>query len=398
MFSTIPEILDDLRNGKMIVLVDDEDRENEGDLIIAAQFITPEIVNMMVREAAGYLFVSFTDKDCDRLGLHGQTTVNTSARGTPLTVSIDGHPKHGFTTGVSAAERARTIQLCLDPNSGPDDFVRPGHINPLRSRDGGVLVRVGHTEGMVDLCRLAGLTPAAVGIEICNPDGTMARQPDLDVFAKKHGLKMCTIEQLVAYRLGKESLVKRIEPVEGTVVETKHGPFRLIAFESLVDPLPHLALCCGDVGALDAHGRPIASEAPTLVRMHRRDLLGDVFGVSDKEGEPASDTQLDSAMRMIQQEGRGAIVYLRPSASGDGLSDSLVRLRNVQEKPDGPDLHSAGGVAAQALPMSMRSFGIGGQLLREIGVRKMRLLTNRNVSMPGLDAFGLEISDRVALD
>ncbi len=398
MFSPIPEILDELRNGKMIVLVDDEDRENEGDLIMAAQFVTPQAINFMVRQAGGYLFVSHTEETCNRLDLHGQTTVNTSARGTPLTVTIDGHPKHGFTTGVSADERARTILLTLDPASKPDDFVRPGHINPLRSRNGGVLVRFGHTEGMVDLARLAGLTPAAVGIEICNHDGTMARRPQLEGFCAEHGLKMCTIEQLVAYRLERERLVKRIEPARGTTVSTKHGDFTLIAYESVVDPLPHLALVHGGVGELGPGGSVIESDAPTLVRMHRRDLLGDVFGVASEPGGNPSDHQLDGAMRAIQREGRGAIVYLRPSSSGESLSDSLVRLRNVRAHEDAPDLHSEGGIGAAALPMHMRAFGIGGQILRDLGLRQLRLLTNHSRAMPGLDAFGLEICERVALD
>ncbi|GAB4549948.1 MAG: bifunctional 3,4-dihydroxy-2-butanone-4-phosphate synthase/GTP cyclohydrolase II [Phycisphaerales bacterium] len=398
MFSTIPEILDELRAGRMIVLVDDEDRENEGDLVIAAEFLTPEIVNFMIRQAGGYLFVSLPSETCDRLDLHGQTSQNTSARGTPLTVTIDGHPKHGFTTGVSADERCRTIKMAIDPASGPGDFVRPGHVNPLRARDGGVLVRFGHTEGMVDLARLAGLTPAAVGIEICNPDGTMARRDDLAKFCAEHGLKMATIEQLVAYRLERERLVKRIDPLQGSPVDTRHGPFTLIAYESVVDPLPHLALVLGGVGELAPDGRPLDTDAPTLVRMHRRDLLGDVFGVPDAPGEHASDRQLDSAMRAIQREGRGAIVYLRPSSSGESLSDHLVRLRNVRAREDAPDLHSDGGIGAEALPMHMRAFGIGGQILRDLGLRKLRLLTNSNRSMPGLDAFGLEICQRVALD
>lgn len=198
-FSTIDEVLVELREGRMVIICDDEDRENEGDLCIAAQFVTPTALNFMLREAAGYLFVSLTNDDCDRLDLHWQCPENTSVNGTPLTVTIDGHPKHGFTTGVSVSERTRTIKMAIDPTSTPSDFVRPGHINPLRSRDGGVLVRNGHTEAMIDLCRLAGLYPAAVGIEICKPDGEMARVADLTVFAAKHGLKMCTIADLVAH-------------------------------------------------------------------------------------------------------------------------------------------------------------------------------------------------------
>lgn len=202
IFSTIPEILDELRNGRMVIVLDDEDRENEGDLFVAAQFVTPEIINFMIRKAGGYLFLSLTESDCDRLDLHPQTPNNTAVYGTPLMVSIDGHPKHGFTTGVSCQERAKTIQMAIDPNSKPEDFVRPGHINPLRSRNGGLLARIGHTEAGIDLCRLAGLTPAFVGIEICNEDGSMARLPQLQIFAENHNLKLCSIEQIIAHLKG----------------------------------------------------------------------------------------------------------------------------------------------------------------------------------------------------
>ena len=212
VFTPIPEILDELRAGRIIVLTDDEDRENEGDLVLPAQFVTPELISFMLREASGYLFLSLTEADCDRLDLHDQTPVNTSVRGTPLTVSIDGHPKHGFTTGVSAHERAKSIHLAIDPDSGPDDFVRPGHINPLRSRDGGVLVRIGQTEGSVDLCRLAGLYPAAVGIEIMREDGEMARLPDLERFCAQHDLKMCSVRDIIEHRLAKSSIVERLDP------------------------------------------------------------------------------------------------------------------------------------------------------------------------------------------
>ncbi|MEM7754227.1 MAG: 3,4-dihydroxy-2-butanone-4-phosphate synthase [Planctomycetota bacterium] len=397
-FSPIDEILDELRAGRMVVVTDDESRENEGDLVLAAEKITPDAVNFMVRQAAGYMFVSLTNDDCDRLGLHGQTPVNTSARGTPLTVSIDGAPKHGFTTGVSATERANTIKLALDPSSGPDDFVRPGHVNPLRSRDGGVLVRTGHTEAIVDLARLAGLYPAAVGIEICRPDGEMARVPELETFCKEHTLKMCSIEQIIQYRLARETLIHRHEPKQGATLRTSEGEFNLIAFDSVVDPLPHLALTVGDVGALDPSGAPIVQDEPTLVRMHRRRLLGDVFGDLDSSPDGPTDRLLRASMRAIQREGRGAVVYLRPEGAGESREDRLVSIKRPQldSGADTPDLTRPDGLGGAA-PMEQRTFGIGGQILRNLGLRRLRLMTNSRRQMPGLEAFGLEIVEHVPL-
>jgi 3,4-dihydroxy 2-butanone 4-phosphate synthase / GTP cyclohydrolase II len=391
VFSLIPEILTELRAGRMIVLTDDESRENEGDLLLPAQFITPEAVNFMVREAGGYLFLSLPEEDCDRLNLHGQSAVNTSARGTPLTVSIDGHPKHGFTTGVAAAERARTIKMAIDPATGPDDFVRPGHINPLRSRTGGVLVRTGHTEGLVDLCRLAGLHPGAVGIEVCRPDGAMARVPDLEKFCARHGLKMTSIAQLIEYRLSRESLVRRIEPLGGVPVRTAHGTFTAIAFESLVDPLPHIALTMGDVGRLDSAGHATESADPTLVRVHRKNILGDVFGCLDSCPEGATGEILHASMAAVAREGRGAVVYLRPEGMGAGFEARLDTIRRAQLNPgaDPPDPTNAS---------AERHIGIGSQILRSLGLRRLRLLTNHPKDLPGLEGFGLEVVERVPID
>ncbi|GJM19618.1 MAG: riboflavin biosynthesis protein RibBA [Phycisphaeraceae bacterium] len=387
-FSTIPEILDELRAGRMVVVTDDEHRENEGDLILPAEFMTPEAVMFMLKEATGYMFVSLTEADCDRVDLHGQAPVNTSARGTPLTVSVDGHPKHGFTTGVSAHERARTIRMLIDPGTGPDDFVRPGHINPLRSRDGGVLVRTGHTEGIVDLCRLAGLTPACVGIEIVHPEGRMARLPDLAEFCAKHTLKMCSIKQIIEHRLTRSTIVERIEPLAGTTVRTPEGAFNLIAFRTLVDPLPHLALTVGGVGDLTPGGGPIETADPTLVRVHRRDLLGDIFGDLESGSAAGSSTgdTLRAAMRMIQREGRGAIVYLRPSGTGDGLSQRLTRPHGTSDE-DRP----GGSIGA-----AMLEYGVGSQILRGLGLRSLRVITSGTTEYPQLGAFGLEITERVS--
>lgn len=403
MLAPIPDILNDIRAGKMVILVDDEDRENEGDLVLAAEHVTPEAINFMLTVARGYLCLSLTESDCDRLDLHPQSPVNTSVRATPLTVSIDGHPRHGFTTGVSAHERARAIKLAIDQSSGPADFVRPGHINPLRSRDGGVLVRTGQTEGSIDLCRLAGLYPAAVIIEIMRDDGHMARLPDLVELAQKHGIKICSVAQLIEHRLSRESLVRRAEPVRGIPIQTHEGPFTLYSFESAVDPQVHLALTVGDIGALDQHQHPIEHPEPVLVRMHRRDLLGDIFGYRGKSGdaEPSAHA-LRASMKAVQEAGKGAIVYLRTHASeADDLSQNLVAIREGYRafRPaaddDAPRLINTkptdlGGVR-------QREVGIGCQILRSLGLSRLRLLTNHKKELPGLDAFGLEIVEHVAL-
>ncbi|MFU8828005.1 MAG: 3,4-dihydroxy-2-butanone-4-phosphate synthase [Phycisphaerales bacterium] len=397
-FSPIPEVLEDLRRGKMVILTDDEDRENEGDLVMAAEFVTPEAVTFMLQKAMGYLCISLPEADCDRLQLHDQAMVNTSVRGTPFTVAIDGHPKHGFTTGVSAKERAGTIRMTIDPKYAADDFVRPGHINPLRSRDGGVLVRIGQTEGSVDLCRLAGLKPAAVIIEIMKPDGEMARLPDLEVFAREHDMKICSVAQIIEHRLTRERLVSRIEPRGGTKIETDFGTFNLIAFDSVVDPQPQLALTVGGVGDLDATGHPIEQTEPTLVRMHRRNLLGDIFSQREPGSDRASSDDLRAAMEAIQRDGRGAIVYLRPEGFGDDFIQRLtVIARPRKADSDDPDLTRPSSIAGNIMPMHQREFGIGGQILRELGLSRLRLLTNRPKELPGLDAFGLEIVDHVPL-
>lgn len=387
MFAPIEDVLADLRAGKMIVLTDDENRENEGDLVLPAQFITPEAVTFMLQNALGYMCLSMTESDCDRLNLHPQGTVNTSQRGTAFTVSIDLHPRHGGTTGVSAKERAKCIQMAIDRRFTADDFARPGHINPLRSRDGGVLVRTGQTEGSLDLCRLAGLYPAAVIIEIMKPDGEMARGPDLVKFCARHGLKMCSVAQIIEHRLARESLVTRIGPPEGLALRTEFGEFRAIPFKSIVDPLPHLALILGDVGTEgggDTRG--------TLVRMHRRHLLGDVFGDLDSSPEGATGRTLRAAMRLIQDEGRGAIVYLRTSP-GDGTD--LESLLHSSSRVGSCADSDAPNFARASQPMPNRELGIGCQILRALGITRLRLITNHARQMPGIEAFGLQIVEFV---
>ena len=390
----ISDILDDLRAGKVIVLVDDENRENEGDFVCAAEKITPAIINFMTRIGGGYLCVSLTGEDCDRLDLTPQSRINTSVWGTPFTVSVDGHPRHGVGTGVSSFDRAKSIELLIDPHSTIDDFVRPGHINPLRARDGGVLVRTGQTEGSVDLARLAGLHPSAVIIEIVNEDGTMARMPQLEVLCAQHGIRMCSVEQIIEYRLEREALVRRMDPVGGTAIETPEGTFTLFAFQSAIDPLPHLALTVGGIGLPDAQGTAAECSDPVLVRMHRRDLLGDIFM---ERTNPTGD-RLRAAMRRVQSEGRGAIVYLRPEGVGDDLSSRLQRIaRPSADDVNAPDLTRPGGVGAKALPMDQREFGIGGQILRDLGIRRLRVLSNHPLNMPGLSGFGLSIEEFVDL-
>ncbi len=401
MFSPIPEILADLQAGKMVVLTDDEHRENEGDLVLPAQFVTPESVTFMLRNALGYMCLSLSEADCDRLDLHPQASVNTTSRGTAFTVSIDLHPKFGGTTGVSAKERSACIRMAIDQTKGAGDFVRPGHINPLRSRDGGVLVRTGQTEGSIDLCRLAGLYPAAAIIEIMKPDGEMARVPDLVKFCAEHRIKMCSVAQIIEHRLARESLVKRLG--SPTTLRTAMGTFNALLYQSLVDPLPHLVLTVGDFPHMGTKGE--ATIEPTLVRMHRRHLLGDVFGDLASSPSGATGDVLRQSMRMIQNAGRGAIVYLRTqggtaaSTQFPGAIDleSALQTIRMEHRPgdDSPQLAHATSAAAAAMPQ--REFGIGGQILRDLGIARIRLLTNKPKAMPGLEAFGLEIVETVPI-
>jgi 3,4-dihydroxy 2-butanone 4-phosphate synthase/GTP cyclohydrolase II len=392
--SPIPDILDELRAGRIIVLVDDENRENEGDFVCAAEKVTPQVINFMTRVGGGYLCVALSGADCDRLDLGPQTTVNTALRGTPLTVSVDGHPRHGIGTGISASDRSGTIGLLIDAGSTPDDFVRPGHINPLRARAGGVLVRTGQTEGSVDLARLASLHPSAALIEIINEDGTMARMPELEAICARHDLKMCSVEQIIEHRLAREHLVERLEPAAGTPIETPYGTFNLIAYRTPIDALPHVALTVGGVGDLDDCGLAVPIEDPVLVRMHRRDLLGDIF----EEASNPTAVQLRASLRMIREAGCGALVYMRPEGVGDGLRDRLLKIRRPHsDDVNAPDLTRADGVGGRVQPMDRRDFGIGVQILRDLGLTRLRILTNRPKKMPALHGFGLEIVEQVPI-
>lgn len=383
--SPIEDILEDLRQGKAIVLVDDENRENEGDFVCAAEHVDVEMINFMTRIGGGYLCVSLTGDACDRLDLGPQSAVNTSLRTTPFTVSVDGHPRHGVGTGISASDRAKTIQLLTDPASRPDDFVRPGHINPLRARDGGTLVRTGQTEGSVDLMKLAGLKPASCIIEIVREDGEMARMPDLERICTDLDLKMCSVEQVIEYRLARETLVERVEPHDGTRIDTPYGPFTLYAYRSAIDPLPHIALVAGELAGPDE---------PTLVRVQRRDLLGDIFDTSDRP----TGRQLRGCLRQLQEAGRGVLVYLRPEHMGDGLLDQLQSIqRPDQDDPDRPDLTRADGIGSSR-PIEERELGTGSQILRDLGLGKLRLLANTERPYPGLHGYGLDIVEHVPIE
>ena len=390
--SPIPEILDELRAGRMIVLVDDENRENEGDFVCAAEKVTTQIINFMTRVGGGYLCLSLTGAHCDRLDLVPQATANTSPRATAMTVSVDGHPKHGVSTGISASDRVNTIRLILDPTTSPDDLVRPGHINPLRARDGGVLVRTGQTEGSTDLMRLAGLQPSAMIIEIVRADGEMARAPELEAICDQYGLKMCSVRQIIEWRLVREHIIERLDPPGGTTIETPHGRFNLIAYRSAIDALPHLALTVGGVGDLDDDGSAHEITEPVLVRMHRRDLLGDIFD----ETTTHSGQTLRAALKMIHDAGRGTLVYLRPEGVGEDLRGRLQQMRRSgADDVNTPDLTRNHGQATDAGTIQQRDFGIGSQILRDLGLRRLRIITDNPKTLHGLAGFGLEIVEQI---
>jgi len=386
----IPDILRDLKDGRLIVLVDDEDRENEGDLVCAAEHVTPETINFMLSEGRGMMCVALGGEVCDRLQLEPQSPINTSRHGTAYTVTVDAAQHYGVTTGVSAGDRATTARLLADPDSKPGDFDRPGHVQPLRARRGGTLVRAGQTEGSVDLGRLIGLQPAAVIIEVMNPDGSMARRADLEALCQRHGLKMASVADVIEYRLERDKLVERIDTMP---IENELGRFTLIAYRSEVDALPHVALTCGEVGRLDDFGQPIDLDEPVLVRMHSQNLLGDVFGDC---AQPSGRT-LWQAMKMIQQAGRGAIVYLRHEGMGSGLLKQLQTAHRHAGEAGGEAVRLGENQPAPGIqpPRSTQGYGIGSQILRDLGIRRLRLITNHPFTPTALSGFGLAIHEFV---
>lgn len=370
----IEEALDDFRAGKFVIVVDDEDRENEGDFIIAAEKITPEAVNFMLKNGRGVLCAPITLSRCRELQLDPQVNANTSLLGTPFTVTID--KVEGCTTGVSTADRAATIKALADPSSTPDTFARPGHINPLYAQDNGVLRRAGHTEASIDLARLAGLYPAAALIEIMNEDGTMARMPQLIEIAKEHNLKIISIKDLIEYRLKNESLVEKGEEVD---MPTDHGHFRLIPFRQKSNGLEHVALIKGEW----------KDDEPILVRVHSSCMTGDIFSSQRCD----CGAQLHKAMEMIEETGKGVIVYLNQEGRGIGLMNKMRAYKLQEEGMDTVDANLCLGFKADE-----RDYGVGAEILRKIGVHKMRLITNNPVKRIGLESYGLAIDEIVGIE
>jgi 3,4-dihydroxy 2-butanone 4-phosphate synthase / GTP cyclohydrolase II len=371
-FCEVPTALEEMRAGRMVVVVDDEDRENEGDLTMAAEKVTPEAINFMARFGRGLICLSLTEERCNFLRLAPMTHANESPYGTAFTESVEA--REGVTTGISAADRARTIQVAVDPASRPSDLVRPGHIFPLRARSGGVLVRAGQTEASVDLARMAGLNPSGVICEIMSDDGTMARVPELAAFCRQHNLKMITTAEIIRYRMANERLVER----QGeAIVPTRYGEFRMIAYRSELDGQSHVALVRGDLDAPDA--------PPALVRMHSHCLLGDVFGATWCE----CGSVLDQSLRRIAEEGRGAVIYLHQTSLGF----------TVEQFQGKPTLHFHMDRALPTLPENQRTrqrdVGIGAQILADLKLHRIRLLTNHPRRVPALEGYDIEITEHV---